>query len=111
MPGRSVARRGDREVIDIPHQPVRGHGKRVARQEAGTPEGGDRRQVVKSHREQGTLPDVFWRTVLVVADDGALPPPRQVAAPNATGHGAEVTAEVQQRQILKRHRGPRGERG
>src|SRR5260370_29623577 len=41
MPGRSVTGRYDREVIDAPHEPVTGHGERVARQEAGIPEGRD----------------------------------------------------------------------
>ena len=56
------------------------------------------------------MPDVFWRAILVVADDRSFPPPRQVAASDAASHLAEVTAEVQQRQILEPYGSPFGER-
>ncbi len=111
MAARPVARRGDREVIHGPHQTVGGDGERVGGQKARIPEGGHARQAVQGQRQQGALADVLGRTVLVVADQGPLPPPGQVTAPYAAGHRAEVTAEVHKGQIIERHRGPFGQRG
>jgi hypothetical protein len=111
MPTRSITRRGNREVVNNAHQPVTGDGERVARQEAGIPEGGNGRQTVEDECEQGALPDVFRHAVLVMSDDGPLPPPRQVAAPDAASDRTEVTTEVQQHQIVERYRCSFGERG
>ena len=66
---------------------------------------------VGSQREQGAPADVFWHAILVVGDDRPFPPPRQVAASDPADHRADVATEVQQRQILERHRSPFGERG
>jgi len=98
-------------VIDGPHQPVAGHGERVGRQEARIPEGGDRRPPLRRQREQPAPSYVLRRAVLVVRDDRTFPAPGQVAAAGTPLHQAEVTTEVQQRQVIKRHRGPLSERG
>ena len=111
MAGRPVARRGDREVINRPHQAVDGDHERVGGQEARIPEGGHARQAIKGQGEQGALPDVLRRAVFVVTDEGPLSAPGQVTAADAAGHRAKVTTEVQQRQVIEGHRGSFGERG
>jgi hypothetical protein len=108
---RAVAGRGDRQVINGPHQPVAGHGERIGRQEARVPEGGDRRPPVSGQREQPAPSYVLRRAILVMRDDRTFPAPGQVAAADTPLYQAEVTPEVQQRQVVKRHRRPLSERG
>jgi hypothetical protein len=102
---------GDGEVIHGPDQAVAGHGERVGRQEAGVPEGGDGRAAVPGQREQPAPADIRQPAVLVVGDDRTVPAPRQVAAAHAAAGPAEIAAEVEQRQVVSRHRGSLGERG
>lgn len=103
-------------VVDTPDQAGAGHGERGAGQETGFGKRGDWLLAVEHQREQRAPPSEEVRLILVVGDEGPLPPPGQVAAAGRrTGPArvelAEVAAEVQQREVIKRYPGAGRERG